>query len=610
MVRAFVILLLALLLAGCGTPMPPPAYSVNANGSPVSPAVLATQGARMAEDGHATLSAAYAQETAVAAGPTATAAEATRAAQHIAEATYVAETATAVSQSIRATDTYLSISGTRQAIEVQATGTAAALMAENVRLMAADEARRLATLREVEQARLDRQRMWNELIPILVLTAVAVAILSLFGMFLYRVLVRPPVQVVPNGGDSPTLLLLAPSGEYRPVHNGGRLTITAPNDVPQLPAPRAPIPSWGAFIRWQDDRQLPIGVDTSGAPILIDRVQEPHVFIAGTTGSGKTTSGLGPFATGMAGLGVHAVVFNARGADFQHLEERPNITVIPQIPDDELPHRLADLLLAAKAEAERRNGVLYQYGKRDWSQLPDYAGEAGEFLLCIDEFLQIVEAAKLVDRAIANAMWAHLVYLTSQGRKYGIYAAITATDPTERALGPQGMAVRSQMARVIFRMKEADASRKILGSHSDFPNGTVGLPTGQFVANVMGRVARGVAFHPSAADVGAFFDARDVRPSRLPDGIIEATEVSPGVWSPAPADMVDMAVLADASSLDSVIGGMRSLRAVGRFLYNLDEGDSVSGQMLDERVKPALVYRQEAMSCPHAVRLLSRTTAS
>lgn len=608
MARVIFIYVALLVLAGCGTPVPPPASSIQAQPSPAIPEVQATQAARAAEDSIATLDAARQMATAAAAAPAATATAEAQATAYIVTATAVRQQA--AMQDLAITRQHLDILAAQA--QAQATAAANERLAENDRMLAADEARRLELVRQRELAAVERQRMWNRLIPILIVSLVVLLALSLFGFLLYKIYMRPPVQVADDGAGSRTLLVLAPTGEYRPVV--GRSALPAPSDdVPLLPAPSEIRPSWSAFVNWQDARQLPIGVDTSGQPILVDRIEEPHVFFAGMTGSGKSSSGLVPFAVGMAGVGVHAIMVNGRGTDFMALEGQPNITVMPPMEDDQLVITLAGLLQAAKVETDRRNGVLRDYNKAAWSLLPPYAGESGEFVLVVDEFLQIVEKAALVDADLAASMWGALIHINDMGRKYGIYNAISATDPTRRALGDRGMRARAQMARVVFRMKEAGASRVFVGGHSDWPNGSVGLPTGQFVANIAGRVAHGVGFHPSADDVGRFFREREVRPSRLPDGILDAIEVSPGVWSPMPrtpgaADLVDAAVMADAASLDRAIGQLRSLRAVGRFLYNLDDGASVSGQMIDERVKPALAYRQQAMNCPHAARLMERAS--
>lgn len=201
-----------------------------------------------------------------------------------------------------------------------------------------------------------------------------------------------------------------------------------------------------------------------------------------------------------------------------------------------------------------------------------------------------------------------LVNLSSEARKFGIYLALTATDPTERALGGRGMTIRSQMARIVFGMKDADASRKILGSIQGFPNGSVGLPTGQFVSNIMGKVEHGVAFHPSTDEVLRYLAAREVRPNPLPDVVIHATQLPSGVWSAGPTiALPPTQAEIDGKALDGRVSQCASLRAVGEVLYGLEPGGSVSGEMIGTRITPALEWRLKHLNCPDALRLLSKS---
>ena len=173
----------------------------------------------------------------------------------------------------------------------------------------------------------------------------------------------------------------------------------------------APYPRRDVLIRWDDPVKLPIGVAANGQPLFINRNREPHLLIAETSGSSKTASGPIPYVVGMAGLGVHAVVLNGRGADFIPIEGRPNMTVVPQVTREERPLHLRRMLEALVAEMDRRDSVLAQYGVASWYLLPLHAGESGEILIAIDRFLAIVDAAKDMDRASADTMWSNLAAL-------------------------------------------------------------------------------------------------------------------------------------------------------------------------------------------------------
>jgi hypothetical protein len=55
-------------------------------------------------------------------------------------------------------------------------------------------------------------------------------------------------------------------------------------------------------------------------------------------------------------------------------------------------------------------------------------------------------------------------------------------------------------------------------SRDNFPRGSVGLPTGQFIASIDGEIAKCAAFYPSPQDVGRFSDMKRpfIVPSPLP----------------------------------------------------------------------------------------------
>ena len=66
----------------------------------------------------------------------------------------------------------------------------------------------------------------------------------------------------------------------------------------------------------------------------------------------------------------------------------------------------------------------------------------------------------------------------------------------------------------------------------------------------------------------------------------------------------------DAKRLDSVIGTCKSIRQVGRVIYGLtDTAASVSGEMMESRVYPALEWRR-ARGCQYSNKLLARRKRS
>jgi hypothetical protein len=502
-----------------------------------------------------------------------------------------------------------------QVIQYQAyaTGPAEAQRAYIDAVLAADEARRQQQIREAEAIRLARQQSWNNIWPILVWIAVAVfiGVVGLTVAMMWRRLTIEPIQIVTaNGHDYP----LIQSGQQWQMLPQPRVTIPATTqtiieDEEEGVFEDIPPADWREFISWRDSIQVPIGADVrTRRPILISRAQKPHLLIAGTTGSGKTTTGLIPFVVANLGAGLQVVLMNGRGADFLPLEAHPNVTSL-QADRAERPFLLISLLEAMVSEMDRRDRVLRSYAASNWGELPMSAGESGEVLVVVDEFLAIISEADNLAKDDESRMWSALIKITNEARKFGMYVALTMTDPTARALGKSGMTVRSQMARMVLTMNEEAASRAVLGNARDFPYGTVGLPVGQFIATVGGRAQHGVGFYPSPADVQAYFDSRPVRPSHLPDLLLDVEELPLLAHTAEPTngagvrqDEVDGLVLGNVIHEPYI----KSLRTVGYYLLDRTPDQSVSGQEMDARIKPALEWRVRNMNCQKSRKILGQ----
>lgn len=703
---------LLVIFSACTTPPPSSgssgsAWSVNA-GSPGNPAVQATLAARHSQDAAATYEsvqaatraaaqateAARVQTTATAQAAIASAATSTSAA---ATNTAVAATATAENLSVQGTQIALVAVQTQNAIQAAATGTHQAASAHAEMTAQAVHMANAQMLQDAERQRLaaqqQRQEVFNTALPFL-LGLFGVAVVILTGLFAYLMIrSRNPVYHVEHMGNKIAIIPTA-NGSYAPLpaltgNNNGTLALPAPaatsaSATPStinLPPPqRSPRASWRMFISHSDPAIVPLGVnEASGQPIFLNRMQNPHLLIAGTTGAGKTASGLVPFVAGNWGNQAHVVIINGRGSDFAPFASQENITLWPAMRPLALIDPLADFLTLLVEEMFRRDGVLAQYGARNWSELPArnsapahsasahsapaHSGQPGELLVAIDEFLTIIgaatEAAELArlsrDRETAKrmayqatVMWLRLIALTNEGRKYGIYLAVTMTDPSRDAIGEHGMRLRRQMATLGFRMNSAASSRSFLDvSRADgLPSGSVGLANGRFVYNINGETGTAIGFYPDQTELGHFFDAHSVTPNPLPptlagaittlksnamrngNTILPSTVHAPGVHPnlaqpqvshtlpvslPYPSATTAMPTTqeprcvqaaADGHSLRPYLAGLRSLNAAGSLLS--DVSGRPSGQFLRERLKPALLWLHENENNSDAQRLLSR----
>lgn len=603
------ILITELWLASCATPTQP--------GNGGNPAVSGTAGARMVSDSMATMQAATAvandrniEASRQAQAATAVAAEsgnATMAAiittrnhqDSVERDLAISNGATATAGAIGATSTASSIDLMRQATDAEAE---AALVAQEVAARATMQAQ------EIERQKLenDMRRFWNSALPWI--TAIVMIALSGFvgGTLVIRFMDarRPPVFSMPvHSNQIP--MMRGPNGWQ--TLSQPAIPATLP-EYAEYSEPAVPPAKWDAFTRWSHPSRIPLGAVIEGQrqAMLVDRNEHPHILIAGKSGSGKTRSGMLPYILGMWASGAHVVVVNGAGSDFQALDGVPNISFFPRADERDLIRPLSEFLDNTVAEVRRRDRVLAQYGAGTWRDLPPESGEVGEILIAVDEFLAIILAAEELKRAIAASaefdsgserrtaiaevdhmvytMWAAANKLASKSRKHGVHLLMTLTDPTAKLLGSEGMALRRQSLAVAFRMGTSAGSRSFLDtSQGDYPQGSVGLPTGQFLANVDGQIHRCVSFFPADADILRFVQTRASRVAYndLPSNLQLGDGASTGHWSDiAPTthlpQSVQSSVERDADLLRGRIRDLRSATSAGRIL-GLTRGDLSPG---------------------------------
>ena len=448
---------------------------------------------------------------------------------------------------VRATQLALEAIAGQQTREHQATAAALEQIAAAEALLLRDHEAELANRRRQEAIALQRQQVMVYVAPVLWFLGLDGLVFLGWQVILWQRQRNRVVVERVNGRDVPFTI-----GENIRVLPGRVLS-----DSLALPPPTAPIETavpvathpadWSKFIGWSRPVELPLGAilrDGRRPALILDRNRHPHVLAAGTSGSGKSVGFALPYVLGMWGQNAHVVVVNARGSDFHALQNLPNVTFFPNLEPLRLIEPLADFLDIIHQEGLRRDAVLRQHNAPSWRQLPPAAGESGEILIFIDEFLTLVKAGSLwklqirqepqvssserreqmarVDYLV-DLMWAGLTNVASVNRKHGIHLAVTMTDPTENVLGPYGMELRRQCVRLAFPMESAAASRAFLevGKDEGYPRGSVGLPVGQFIAAFAGQIVQAATFHPTPGDVSRFAQAKlpGIRPFPLPDAI-------------------------------------------------------------------------------------------
>lgn len=481
-----------------------------------------------------------AQSTAASAGLTATyqSVRATQQIQNVTHAAMAAETGTAASINHSATETAVSIFAAREennqlgtSIALQATGTSMSINSQQQATIAVASAngtaqaiqdaqdyqqamanlseRRLEMQMESERQRQVRANILTVVFSIIVLFATAGVIFSFVN--------RGRVQVARHG-DTVSYFVHTSTG-LRPALPSR--TLTSGNSMLALPPPRSTVvvgestpdnkASWARFSEWDDLRHLPIGASNNG-PIMIDTAREPHVMIAGYTGTGKTRRILWPIVSAALAGGSHVMLVNERGSDFKPFRSHPNVTIVRGNRKD-MPKLAARVLSAAVKEVDRRDAVLNAHGISTWDRLPPGVDNGSEVVIVIDEFLALARS-RIIDPGMQKIMMESAIVLTSEARKFGIRLLITVTSPGRRALGDAGLTIRDQCARVALALKDRATSLAFMGDSS-----AMGLDEGHFIANVSGRIHKGVAFCPSDRDIEIYLLSHRVDKSDLPENI-------------------------------------------------------------------------------------------
>lgn len=259
----------------------------------------------------------------------------------------------------------------------------------------------------------------------------------------------------------------------------------------ELP-PHAP---WRLLDEWHGG-SLPLGLENSGL-LLADPETNPHLLMAGTSGSGKTRFGLRPVITSALASGWQVLIFDRSGLDFLPFEGHPNAHLYPLANAEEG----IGFLKAIYQEIVRRFDILRGQGESTWSHLKNAPDP--RLLVVFDEFANLADS---LDNKAREDLWRSARMIAAEGRKAGVHLALALQDPTHKSLD---LRIRRNCTPIAFRVRDDDASRVILGA-----GGAESLPPRQFMAVVNAEMHHAVAFAPSDDEIGSFLHRR--RTEQLP----------------------------------------------------------------------------------------------
>jgi DNA segregation ATPase FtsK/SpoIIIE, S-DNA-T family len=200
-----------------------------------------------------------------------------------------------------------------------------------------------------------------------------------------------------------------------------------------------------------------LGKDIAGKAIGTDLAKQPHILIAGTTGSGKSgcvNAMLSSVLLRSSPNEVRMVLVDPKRVELNYYEGIPHL-LTPVVTS---PRLAANVLANLLKEMEERYGVMSQAKTRNLVELNRYRVKQGEaplpYILCvIDELadLMMVAPADVEDS---------IIRLAQKSRAVGIHLVLATQRPSADVI--TGMIKANVPARIAFAVSSQTDSRVIL----------------------------------------------------------------------------------------------------------------------------------------------------
>ncbi len=208
----------------------------------------------------------------------------------------------------------------------------------------------------------------------------------------------------------------------------------------------------------QDHTLLPlcVGVDVEGHPFVFDLVQTPHLFIAGTTGSGKSVclhSVLLSLLYSNTTESLTLCLIDPKRVEFSNYAKLPNLyggSVVLE-PDEAL-----NILTTLLDEMDRREKILAEQNVRDISEYRNLTGASGEPLPRIVVIIEEVADLMVQEKSIEEP----LVRLAQKGRASGIHLILSTQRPDAETFS--GLLRSNIPSRIALTVQKSSESKIIL----------------------------------------------------------------------------------------------------------------------------------------------------
>lgn len=252
-----------------------------------------------------------------------------------------------------------------------------------------------------------------------------------------------------------------------------------------------------------------LGVDGDGVPIVQNLATAPHVLVAGTTGSGKTTLVQGMIASiamTMRSADVELLVVDPKMSDLTMFQKLPHISGGTIISDP--TEAISALELLAERTLDERTRLLAAAGHSSVSDLNRSVGKTAikPIVVVVEELADVVDAAD--SGADRERLLRSLTRLSQRARAAGLHLLLVTQRPSKEILPARLKA--NLPVRICLQVPGTSDSMVIL----DRPGGEKLRGRGDFLLRRDGEHLRGQAlFAPreELADLVARLREREER---------------------------------------------------------------------------------------------------
>lgn len=274
---------------------------------------------------------------------------------------------------------------------------------------------------------------------------------------LYELQPAPGVKITKIASLSDDIALALKSTQVRvvaPLPKKGTVGVEVPNSIKHIVYLREILESKD-FTNSSSKLTLCIGKDVSGAPLIADLKDMPHLLIAGTTGSGKTVcvnSLISSILFKSAPWEVKFVLIDPKMVELAHFTEIPHL-LSPIISGAK---KAKSVLLWATEEMEKRYGLLAEEGARNidaYNARKSKEDRMPFIVIVVDELADLMIAAR-------DEIETAILRLAQLSRAVGIHLILATQRPSVDVI--TGVIKANFPARISFKVASKVDSRTVL----------------------------------------------------------------------------------------------------------------------------------------------------